>query len=191
MAALVAMDDLRAIVEEFIMTERSYVSYLSTLISLFMPMYIEIGDALVGGALHKKLQDLFASWKQLHHFHRSLLFTIETRCLVGGSDNAATHVLDNGTISAIAVPAPQPGLAPTHNVDSGMDLRLKTTAANGLANVIKSLAPYFKLYSEYCQLYPQVMPLFAEARKQNDAFNNLVCKFEQNPTAQGLNIESI
>ena len=38
---------------------------------------------------------------------------------------------------------------------------------------------------------PASVPLFTEARKGNDEFNDIVRAFEQNPAAEGLNIESI
>lgn len=185
--ALVAQDDLRAIVEEFITTERNYVEHLSGLLRVFMPSYNESGAACcISGELHRMLQDLFASWKQLHDFHRSLLLTIETRCLVGGS-GVASHVTESGAISAVASPVkPQ-----MRRRGQDMSLRLKGSAANGLANVVKSLAPYFKLYSVYCRLYPQIVPLFAAARNDHAEFNDVVRRYEQDPVTRGLNIESI
>jgi hypothetical protein len=189
----VAQDDLRAIVEEFITTERNYVAHLSGLLSVFMPLYMESGAcASVSESLHRMLQDLFASWKQLHDFHRSLLLTIETRCLVGGSEVSASHVTASGSFSAVASPVKNPQTKPQmRGRGQDMSLRLKKSAANGLANVVKSLAPYFKLYSAYCRLYPQIVPLFADARNDNAEFNDVVRSYEQDPVTCGLNIESI
>ena len=190
MASLVAMDKLRAVVEEFLTTERKYVQTLTSLNRVFMPMYAEFGAMRVSHDVNKTFQDMFSSWNQLLEFHKSLLLTIEARCLVGGDSNSS-HITEKGAISIVAV-ADGNGAAQVHKqTQDGMDLRLKKTAARGLANVMKSLGHYLKMYSIYSMHYRTVLARIKEAREEDEEFDSMLKRFASHPVANGLDISSI
>jgi hypothetical protein len=171
------------IVTEFIQTERVYCSFLSLALEYFFNI------APVNGIKNEKDTKLFlelkTNWSQLHEFHKSFLLTLETRCLMGGS-HASGAITESGSVSVVAIPTGN-----TQDDASTDTITLKRNSAQGLANVVIKLSPYFKLYSGYCRIYPLMIPIFEEAQENSNDFKQAVEHFESLPRAKNLSLGSI
>ena len=157
-----ARDQLRAVVQELITTERNYVKALKLLKEVFMPMYAELGAKRVSSKVDKVFQDMFASWKQLLAFHTLLLSRIERRCLIGGDS-----ITDIG------------------------QLQLEDTAAIRLANVLIDHCDFFKMYSEYRMHFGAANPQIQKVREKDKEFDSLLKRFASHPRIQVDDISSI
>ena len=54
---------------------------------------------------------------------------------------------------------------------------LKPNAAQGLANVVIKLAPYFKLYSTYTTLYPSAQKIIETTQNESSIFETFFVFF--------------
>ena len=173
---------------EFIKTERDYCGFLELCLESFFS--VAPLNAIKSKEDLKTIQELKTNWAQLDQFHKSFLLTLETRCLVGGG-SAGGQITESGAVSAVAIPTlfsegGQPSLS-----SSDQTICLKPNAAQGLANVVIKLSPYFKLYSGYCRLYPLASKIFDDARESNSDFDACVKHFESLPATQNQSLGSI
>ena len=190
---------MEKIVQEFIQTERVYCDFLE-----FTRDFLFAAVPLTSIKLTSErelVKNLITNWGQLHQFHTSFLLTLETRCLKGGHSGGGHGISDSGAISAVAVPNNNgPGTSngngnepekTNKNIHTVTEAMLKPNAAQGLANVVIKLAPYFKLYSTYTTLYPSAQKIIETTQNESSIFETAVKKFEALPRAQNLNVFSI
>ena len=171
---------MQNIVTEFIQTERVYCNFLELTLEYFFKIVPTSG--IKDNASLQLFNSLKTNWQQLLQFHTSFLLTLETRCLVDGG-NAGGQITESGSFSVVAMPSA--------NATTPTELILKKNAAQGLANVVIKLSPYFKLYSGYCRMYPLIIPIFELAQENSSEFQAAVKHFEGLPQAKNLSLGSI
>ena len=176
------------IVTEFIQTERVYCNFLELTLEYFFKI-VPISNGIKDPKDVQLFRELQTNWGQLYQFHTSFLLTLETRCLLGGG-KVGSQMTESGSHSVVARSTGNSNSNSNSN-NSLHPLVLKKNAAQGLANVVIKLSPYFKLYSGYCRLYPLILPILEAAQENSTEFEAAVKHFESLPRAKNLSLGSI